>query len=39
MPHKNISEILGDEHCNTEHYIRLKKKNKGIFSALKAITT
>lgn len=26
MPHKNISEILCDEHPNIEHYMRLKKK-------------
>lgn len=26
MPHKNITEILGDEHCNIERYIRLKEK-------------
>lgn len=38
MPHKNITEILGDEHCNIEHYMRLKKKPEGIFGALKTIT-
>lgn len=37
MPHKNITEILGDERCNIEHCIRLKEKYEGIFSALKAI--
>lgn len=36
MPHKNIREILGDEHCITEHYIRLKEKIWGNLQCIKS---